>query len=217
MAAKKVKPPLETKVPPEADAPPEEVHEGHSLITIFFLIAVIVTIVLFIPPALVQLPQPPAQPSQLPPKVEPVKEAPDYESRFIRNSYDVNKQHNFGLFESKLLRMGFYTFYNDVSKQEETVFRADIWVRNVGKAEEDFNSFNGFIRQPPYHYNVTGGTFNGEDVTPGESREGYILFENIPKDLNGDISVSIGTARSYSSIFGIQSQFPFLYELSYPA
>ncbi len=209
--ARKVKPPT------QAEKLPEETHEGFYIITIIFLIAVIVTIALFIQPALVQVPQPTPQQPQTIPKAEPTPAVRDYELEFIRNSFEVNKQHNFSLFETKLLRLGFYTFYNNISRQEEIKFRADIWVRNAGKATEDFNAFNGFIRQPPNQYNVTaGGTFNGEDVAPEEIREGYILFENVPRDLKGDISISIGTARSYSSIFGIQSQFPFLYELTYP-
>ena len=191
-------------------------HEGHHYLIIIFLIAVIVSLVFLIPPAIVPLGE---EESQVPIPTVP-KKIPelvrDYEPEFIRASFEVNQEHDFGLFETKLLRIGFYTFYNNMSRQEETAFRADIWARNAGKANEDFRAFNGFIRQPPYQYNVSGGAFNGDNVAPGEVRDGYILFENVPTDLKGDISLSIGTALSYNTIFGIQSQFPFLYEFSYP-
>ncbi len=219
------------KAPQHLEAESLGPHEGHHHIAIIFLVAVLLTLIFFVPPSLLPLkktvqPFPLPQPSA--PQKQPEKtEAPalpaaaetpakDYESAYLKNSFRVNKTNNFGLFETKLLRVGFFTYYNNASKKEETQFRADIWVRNAGKAVENFSSFNGFLRQPPNLYNATGGSFNGLKVSPREERSGYILFRKAPRNLKGDIAISIGSAIAYNAVVGYITHNPYLYELTYP-
>lgn len=89
-------------------------------------------------------------------------------------------------------------------------------MRNAGKAKEDFNAFNGYIKWPPTVYKVTGGTFNGEDVAPGEIRQGYLLYGDVPQNMSGQILLSIGTSLAYSAVFGFQTQNHYSYAIQYP-
>ncbi len=204
--------------------PAEEIHEGHHYIAIIFLFAVLVTIVFLIPPAIVPIPKVSLPFQHANESVAPIFATPpenvqeqiDYESLFQRNAYALNRPHDFGLFKTKLLRIGFYAYYDNLSKKDEVKFRADIWAKNVGTASENFSTANGFLRATPNMYKVSGGNFNDKDFAPGEARSGYILFDNVPRDLNGNIGIAIGTAVSYNIITGTQAAFPFLYEMVYP-
>ncbi len=140
-------------------------------------------------------------------KSKPV-EKPNPEQVYLDNSQYLNMSNNFGLFETKLLRVGWFETPDGLK------FRADIWVKNAGHDLETFRQEDAFIRViPNQKYNYSGGTFNGINITPGEERSGYILFSGVPYDLKGNITLIIGTSKAYSSIFGMQLYSPHAYEL----
>lgn len=145
------------------------------------------------------------------PEIESEKqEKIDPEQDYIEGSRYLNLSHDFGLFETKLVRIGWYK--NPEEGLDEIAFRADIWVRNAGNSIENFKEDNAFIQKIPNQtYNVTYTQFNGENIEPGEEREGYIMFENIPYNISGEVRFSIGTSRAYSSLFGIQLHSPHIY------
>lgn len=138
----------------------------------------------------------------------------DYEAIYNTYAAKINKEHNFGLFETKLLKVGYYSYLEN--GVEKYAFRADIWVRNAGTGTETFHSENGYIRLkdfPNKTYAVTGGTFYGYNIVPNETRDGYLLFWDVPLNLNGNLTFVIGTAASYNTIFNNIMQFPFTYEI----
>jgi len=117
----------------------------------------------------------------------------------------INKEHNFGLFETKLKSVGFYNGQ----------FRADIWVKNTaGKQAEDFLWQAAYIRQIPNKYNITSAEFNGSDIQPEEEREGYLLFAGVPGDITGDVTIVIGNSVAFSAIFGTTTQAPHIYKIT---
>ncbi|MFO7872625.1 MAG: hypothetical protein R6U26_03225 [Candidatus Undinarchaeales archaeon] len=155
----------------------------------------------------------PELPEESPEIEQETQEETDYEQDYLEGSRYMNLSHDFGLFETKLVRIGWYK--NPEEGLDEITFRADIWVRNAGNSTENFKEDNAFIQKVSNQtYNVTETHFNGENIEPGEEREGYILFENVPYDLSGEVRFSIGTSRAYSSLFGIQIHSPHIYIIS---
>ena len=131
--------------------------------------------------------------------------APDPESEYQRAAKMINKEHNFGQFETKLLRIGFF----------KGQFRADIVVKNVGKETADFFVERAFAGQGDLRYDYAGGSFVGKQIAPNEIRSGYVLYKGVPQNLKGAITVVIGNSLAYSTIFGAPSSSPhiFLIEL----
>ena len=133
-----------------------------------------------------------------------LEEAPTYNKRII------GADHNYGLFETTLKSMGFY------ERDGETLFRVDIWVHNVGDNAEDFLWEKANIRQTPNKlWPVTSAIFDGAEIPNDGEREGYLLFKDVPEDLSGDISVSIGNSVAFSTILGFTSQAPHKYDLTW--
>jgi len=127
----------------------------------------------------------------------------------IYHAQDINKRHDFGLFETELKSLGFYE--HDGVKE----FRMDIWVHNVGDNAEDFLwEKANILKIPNEKYNVTSAEFDGSEIPSGEEREGYLLFKDVPEDINGDIIVVIGNSVTFSTIFGFTTQAPHKYEIT---
>ncbi len=145
-----------------------------------------------------------------PPALNPVSDelplrVSDPEAEYLQNSRLINKEHNFGQFETKLVRLGFY----------KGQFRADIIVKNVGKETADFQVERAVVRKGELTYSYTGGTFKGKQFSPNEQRSGYVLYQGVPQDISGEITVIIGNSLSYSTIFGTISSSPHIYVINY--
>jgi len=137
-------------------------------------------------------------------------EQPELEDAPVYHERMINQDHNYGLFETTLKSMGFY------ERDGETLFRVDIWVHNVGDNAEEFMWEKANIQQVPNKkWDVTSAVFDGDEIPNDGEREGYILFKDVPKDLSGDISVSIGNSVAFSTILGFTSQAPHKYELTW--
>ncbi|MFH1424903.1 MAG: hypothetical protein ABIG20_04515 [archaeon] len=135
---------------------------------------------------------------------------PEFEEEY--NYAWINKEHNYGMFETKLIDIGYFT-HLDSTGSEVTEFRASIEVKNVGTAPLTFYSENAYVQKIPDKYEITGWNFDGLDVEPNETRTGYLLFNDVPKDLSGEVTVCIGTSISYSAVHGMQMHNPHKYEL----
>ena len=122
----------------------------------------------------------------------------------------INKSNDFGVFETTLKSVGYYT-HDGI-----TEFRADIWVRNVDSQPTTFFWEDAYVLYPPHTYPVTFASFDSANLTEGESREGYILFGDAPLDMTGNVSVIIGNSVGYAAIMGIPMRFPHTYEIVLP-
>ena len=137
-------------------------------------------------------------------EVEEVSETYDYAQRDL--------EHDWGLFETKLLSTGFYT--HEVDGTEVTEFRADIWVKNAGEETSEFMQDKAYVEKISVDkYSISGGTFDGKDVAVGEEREGSLLFSTVPQDISGDVVLVIGNSVAYSPVFGTITQQPHRYEI----
>ncbi len=129
----------------------------------------------------------------------------DPEAEYLQNSRLISKEHNFGQFETKLIRVGFYNGQ----------FRADIKVKNAGQEIDDFQVERAVIRKGEARYEYAGGDFNAKNFRPGESRAGYVLYSGVPQDISGEITVIIGNSLSYSTIFNTITSSPHIYIIDY--
>jgi len=121
-------------------------------------------------------------------------------------------EHNWGHFETKILKTGFYTY--EVDGETVTEYRTDIWVKNVAEETLEFMEDKAYVEKVGVDkYSVSGGTFEGANVTVGEEREGYLLFETVPEDISGEVTIVIGNSVAYSSIFDTITQAPHMYIL----
>jgi len=126
----------------------------------------------------------------------------------VYHEQNINKRHDYGLFETELKSVGFYD-HNGV-----TEFRANIWVHNVGDETEQFLWKKANVQKiPNQRYNVTSAVFDGKDIPSDGEREGYILFSAVPEDISEDIIVIIGHSVGFSTLFGFTSQAPHRYEI----
>jgi len=126
----------------------------------------------------------------------------------IYHKQEINKRHDFGFFETELKSLGFYE--HDGIKE----FRIDIWVRNVANGDEDFLWEKANIQKiPNQKWAVASAEFDGSAIPSNGEREGYLLFNDIPEDLSGDIIVVIGNSVAYSAIMGFTTQSPHKYEI----
>ena len=114
----------------------------------------------------------------------------------------VNKRHDYGLFETELKSMGYF------ERDGVTYFRLDIWAHNVGDNAETFMWEKATIQKIPTLYKVSSTNVEWADIPHDGEVEGYLLFEDIPTDLEGQIIVVIGHTVGYSSILGFTSQAP---------
>ena len=133
---------------------------------------------------------------------EPVLPAQaDYEAQYLQSSKSIGKSHNFGQFETKLIRVGFF----------KGQFRADIAVKNAGKENADFFVEKAAVRQGSSTYLYDSGTFNGKNFSPNEERSGYVLYKGVPAGISGSITVIIGNSLGYSTIFNTITLSPHIY------
>ncbi len=127
--------------------------------------------------------------------------APNYENEYLQNSKVIGKQHNFGQFETTLIRIGFF----------KGQFRADVWVKNAGKETADFYVETAYLEKGGVKYAYAGGNFNGTQFAVNEERTGYILYKDVPKGIKGTATIVIGNSVGYSAIFSATTSSPHIY------
>lgn len=119
-----------------------------------------------------------------------------YEELYFENAIDSGKSIRRGDFKVTLLKYGIYKYleYGDWG-DEIITFRADITVENIGSETKSFSHYDAALvqgsKQYDYYYR---SEFEGLDTYPGVIREGYILFEDVPEDISGDIKIITGSA-----------------------
>ncbi len=140
----------------------------------------------------------------------------DYDSMFLKDSYLINKPFTTAFFETKLIRVGFYKFFNDTSNSYKDIFRADISVKNTENEPHIFYASEGNVWYNWDNFSATGGNFSGVSVDPHEERVAYVLYGTVPRSISGFATITIGTTRAYSNLFQDFEVVPYSYNVSLP-
>ena len=117
-----------------------------------------------------------------------------YEDRYIQNAKTSDKVAKKGNFEVKLLRYGYFTHRYSAWSEEETDFRIDIEVKNVGNEEDSFYTYDSALIIGEKQYDVGyDSEFDGGNIYPNIVKDGYIVFKDVPEDLSGEAKIMVGT------------------------
>lgn len=127
-----------------------------------------------------------------------------YESAYNKTATVSGEVIKKGNFEVTLAKYGYYTHLEFGSYGDEvTDFRIDLIVKNISSKKDSFYVYDSALisgsNQYKYSYNSKIDT---ADIYAGVIKEGYILFEDVPDALSGQIKIISGTAfdSSYNQI-----------------
>lgn len=123
-----------------------------------------------------------------------------YENQYLQFAKSIGQTIAKGDFEITLVKVGYFTHLNyDTSGDEITDFRADVKVKNIGAQSETFGSYDAAMVVGSSQYSRSyRSVFNGDNIYPGVIKEGYILYENVPKNLSGRVKIIVGSAYWHS-------------------
>ncbi|VVB59734.1 Uncharacterised protein [uncultured archaeon] len=124
-----------------------------------------------------------------------------YENQYNKNAKTIGTVKTKGNFEITLVKYGFYTHLKyDTWGDEVTDFRVDMKIKNIGSEQDSFITYDDAILQGSNQYKSSfNNKLDTSDMRPGVIKEGYLLFEEVPKTLTGQIQIIAG--KSYNAAF----------------
>lgn len=133
-------------------------------------------------------------------KSDTKNEKRDCELEWPKNTLEINKTKKLGNFEVTLERVGFYDYSLYDFGEEKTFFRADIKFRNIGGSSQYFSTSDNAIIHGETQYDSSYHEDSDfySSLRPGVVRSAYILYEDVPIDISGDMKIEVGSS-SYSS------------------
>ncbi len=120
---------------------------------------------------------------------------------FSKNAVVINKTIKQDGLEVTLKQIGF--FIKNEYDTKTTYYRADFIVYNYGREASRISSYNGYLIHNKSQYDRSyNSNLDVYDLKTGIQREGYLLFDNVPSNLAGEIIISAGSAydRNYNNI-----------------
>lgn len=109
----------------------------------------------------------------------------------------VNQTKSIFNFKVTLQRIGFYTYSQYSTPQ--TYFRADVVVENIGDQAETLSTYDAALISGKNQYDRSyNSQLDASGLRPGVIREGYLLFENVPLDISGEIRIDVGSSYWYA-------------------
>jgi hypothetical protein len=125
-----------------------------------------------------------------------------YEEQYDRNAKVSGAALTKGNFEVTLVKYGFYTHLEyDTWGDEVTDFRVDLAVKNIGSEEDSFLTYDAVVISGSSQYQRSyrsESELDSSDIYPGIVRQGYLVFEDVPKTLTGEIRIVAGTSYDAS-------------------
>lgn len=123
-----------------------------------------------------------------------------YEEKYNQNAKISGEIIKKGNFEITLVNYGFYTHLKyDTWGDEVTDFRVDLKVKNAGSEKDSFSTYDGVIISGSNQYERSfNSNLDSSNVYPGIIKEGYLIFEDVPKTLTGQIKIITGTSYDAS-------------------
>jgi len=103
------------------------------------------------------------------------------ESDYDDSAVDVNKKISKGSFEVTVIKTGFFDKYE--WGETKQYFRVDMIVKNIGSNSEYFSPSGLAViddQGHQYEYTFSGTLDTFSTVYPGVTKNGYILFEDVP-------------------------------------
>jgi hypothetical protein len=121
-----------------------------------------------------------------------------YEDRFNKSAKVIytKEPQTIGNFQVSLIKYGYYTHLKyDTFGDEVTDFRVDLRVKNIGSGQNTFNTYNAVMLFDSNQYKASlfSSKLDTMDMYSGVVKEGYLIFEDVPKTLNGKIKIVAGT------------------------
>jgi hypothetical protein len=117
-----------------------------------------------------------------------------WEAEYDKNSKFSREVISKGNFEVTLVKYGFFEHY-DISNDNKTDFRADIKVKNIGSELHCYDVDNAKIISGSNEYSESlysnFGIWNN-CIEAGFVQEGYIVYDNVPQNLTGQIKINVG-------------------------
>lgn len=128
------------------------------------------------------------------------KTSEQYEEEYNQNAKVSGEVIKRGSFEITLVKYGFYTHLKyDTWGDEVTDFRADLKVKNIGSEKDSFSTYDAVIISGSNQYERSfNSKLDSSDIHPGIIKEGYLIFEDVPKTLTGQIKIIVGTSYDTS-------------------
>lgn len=123
-----------------------------------------------------------------------------YDEQYAKNAKIGGEAIKKGNFEITLVKYGFYTHLKyDTWGDEVTDFRVDLKVKNIGSEKDSFTTYDAVIISGSNQYERSfNSKLDSSDIYPGIIKEGYLIFEDVPKTLAGQIKIIAGTSYDVS-------------------
>jgi len=121
-----------------------------------------------------------------------------YENRYLESAKNIGQTKTLGSFEVTIVRVGYFTRL--YLGEEKTDFRVDIKVKNRLDMENSFYTMGAALiaGEKQYDSSLFDSHFDGTNIYPGVVKEGYIVFEGVPKNLKGQVNIIVGKAFGYN-------------------
>lgn len=123
-----------------------------------------------------------------------------YFEQYNKNAKTSGEVISKGNFEVTLVKYGFYTHLKyDTWGDEVTEFRVDLKVKNIGSEKDSFSNYDAVILSGTNQYERSyNSNLDSSDIYSGIVKEGYLIFDNVPKTLTGQIKIIAGTSYDVS-------------------
>lgn len=116
-----------------------------------------------------------------------------YENQYFQSAKTIGQTMNEGDFEVTLVRVGYFK-YLDFDK-EVKYFRADIKVKNIGFESKSFSGYDAAMIVDSNQYSRSyRSEFEDNNIYPDVIKEGYLLFEDLPENMAGEVKIIAGSA-----------------------
>jgi len=120
-----------------------------------------------------------------------------YENQYFETAKTIDQTLTEGDFEVTLAKAGYFKYLN--YDKEIRYFRADIKVKNIGSESKSFNSYDAAMIIGSNQFSASyRSEFEGINIYPGVIKEGYLLFEDVPENITGEVKIIAGSAFWYS-------------------
>jgi len=124
-----------------------------------------------------------------------------YDEQYNKNAKINGEVVKKGNFEITLVKYGFYTHLKyDTWGDEVTDFRVDLKIKNIGSEKDSFSTYDAVIvsGSNQYEMSFSNSKLDSSDIYPEIIKEGYLIFEDIPDTLTGQIKIIAGTSYDTS-------------------
>jgi len=115
------------------------------------------------------------------------------ENEYVQSAKTSGEHITYNDLRVTLVRHGYYTY--GVWDENVTGYRADIKAENLGNESKSLVTYRASLISGSSQYDTAyGSTFDGSSIPPNETREGYMIFKDVPgpEDLSGNTILFIG-------------------------